>query len=328
MSQTGREESRVVQATRAGAPEESRYRPFRRLLINIWKHRMFYVFILPGIVFYFIFSYIPMYGALIAFKDYSYSKGILGSPWAGLKYFREFFSFYQSWNILRNTVLISFLKILFGFPAPIILALMLNEVRHALFKRVVQTVSYLPHFISWVVVVTLMQRMLTPYGGPVNNLLESLGYEKIFFMGNPSYFYQLIIMSDIWKHVGWGSIIYLAAIATIDQEQYEAAVIDGAGRFKQMIYITIPGISGIMAILLILQIGGLMSAGFEQLLLMNNPATASIGTVIDVYVIQAGIREGRFSYSAAVGLFQSVVSLILIFLANRFARKVGAVSLW
>ncbi|OAS82682.1 MULTISPECIES: ABC transporter permease [Metabacillus] len=300
----------------------------KNIWLKIWQHRVFYLFLLPGIVWFFIFSYIPMYGITIAFKDFNFVKGILGSPWAGLKYFEQFFNYYQAGEIIRNTIIISLMKLIIGFPMPIILALMLNEVRVAKFKRTVQTISYLPHFISWVVVVTLMQRILSPYGGPINELIAVLGLDKIQFLGNLNYFYQLIIGSDIWKGVGWGAIIYLAAISGVDPQLYEAAKMDGANRFRQMWHVTLPSISGVMVILFILACGGIMSAGYEQLLLLNTPSTASIGTVLDVYVIKAGLEQGRFSYATAVGLFQGIIGLILIISANRISKKVNGTSLW
>ncbi|GGH77201.1 putative aldouronate transport system permease protein [Pullulanibacillus pueri] len=295
---------------------------------RIWEHRVFYFFLLPGIIWFVIFSYIPMYGITIAFKDFNFVQGILGSPWAGLKYFHQFFNYYQSKEIIRNTIVISLMKLLIGFPMPIILALLLNEIRISKFKKTVQTISYLPHFISWVVVVTLLQRLLTPYGGPVNELIAAMGLDRIQFLGNINYFYQLIISSDIWKGVGWGAIIYLAAISGVDTQLYEAAKMDGANRFRQMWHVTLPSIRGVMVILFILACGGIMSAGYEQLLLMNTPATTSIGNVLDVYVIKAGLEQGRFSYATAVGLFQGIIGLILIIAANQISKKVNETSLW
>ncbi|WP_253957800.1 ABC transporter permease [Metabacillus halosaccharovorans] len=300
----------------------------KSIWFRIWQHRVFYLFLLPGIIWFFIFAYIPMYGITIAFKDFNFVKGILGSPWAGLKYFEQFFNYYQAGEIIRNTLIISLMKLLIGFPMPIILALMLNEVRVTKFKRTVQTISYLPHFISWVVVVTLLQRMLTPYGGPVNELLSTFGFDKVQFLGNINYFYQVIIASDIWKGIGWGAIIYLAAISGVDPQLYEAAKIDGANRFRQIWHVTLPSIRGVMVLLFILACGGIMSAGYEQLLLLNTPATAKIGTVLDVYVIQAGLEQGRFSYATAVGLFQGIIGLILIITANQVSKKVNDTSLW
>lgn len=300
-----------------------------RLWKRLWQHKVFYLFLLPGIVWFFIFSYVPLYGVQVAFRDFTFTGGFTGSPWAGLKYFNQFFDYYQSGSIIRNTIMISLLKLLIGFPMPIILAILLNEVRLLKFKKTVQTLSYLPYFVSWIVVVTLMQRLLAPYGGPVNDLLGVMGMEEpIQFLNNTTWFYQIILGSDIWKNIGWNSIIYMAAIAGIDQQLYEAAKIDGAGRFRQIWHVTLPGIRNIAVILFILSVGSLMSAGYEQLLLLNGPATAAIGSVLDVHVINSGISQGRLSYAAAVGLFQSLIALILIVTVNRIARKVSDVSLF
>lgn len=296
---------------------------------KIWKHRLFYLFMLPGIVWFFLFSYVPLFGIQVAFRDFNFMGGFTGSPWAGMKYFQQFFDFYQSAAIIRNTVIISLMKLLIGFPMPIVLAVLLNEIRNRKFKKTLQTLSYLPYFVSWIVVITLMQRLLTPYGGPVNELLVALfNIEPIQFLNNSTWFYQLVVGSDIWKNIGWSSIIYMAAIAGIDQQLYEAAKIDGAGRFRQMWHVTLPGIRNIAVILFILATGSLMSAGYEQLLLLNGPATTAIGSVLDVHVINSGIQEGRLSYAAAVGLFQSLIALILIVTVNRIARKFSDVSLF
>ncbi|MCJ8014954.1 ABC transporter permease subunit [Paenibacillus sp. KQZ6P-2] len=295
---------------------------------RVWRHKLFYLFMLPGIVWFFIFSYVPLYGLQVAFRDFTFVGGFTGSPWAGLKYFHQFFDYYQSSAIIRNTIIISLMKLLIGFPMPIILAILLNEVRHVKFKKTIQTLSYLPYFVSWIVVVTLLQRLLSMYGGPVNDLISSMGGEPVQFMNNTTWFYQLIIGSDIWKNIGWNSIIYMAAIAGIDQQLYEAAKIDGASRFRQIWHVTLPGIRNIAVILFILATGSLMSAGFEQLLLLSGPATANIGSVLDVHVITSGIQQGRLSYAAAVGLFQSGIALILIVTVNWIARKVSDVSLF
>jgi putative aldouronate transport system permease protein len=296
---------------------------------QIWKHKLFYLFMLPGIVWFFLFSYLPLLGIQVAFRDFNFSGGFTGSPWAGLKYFKQFFNFYQAGEIIRNTIIISLMKLLIGFPMPILLAILLNEVRNRKFKKVVQTLSYLPYFVSWIVVITLMQRLLTPAGGPINEAISSIfGMEPIQFLNNTSWFYQIVVGSEIWKNIGWSSIIYMAAIAGIDQQLYEAVKIDGAGRFRQMWHITLPGIRNIAIILFILSAGTLMSAGYEQLLLLNGPATNAIGSVLDVHVINTGISKGRLSYAAAVGLFQSFIALILVVSVNQLARKYSDVSLF
>lgn len=296
---------------------------------KIWKHRLFYIFLIPGIVWFFLFSYMPLFGIQVAFRDFNYMGGFFGSPWAGFKYFQQFFDFYLSGNIIRNTIIISLMKLLIGFPMPILLAILLNEVRNRKFKKIVQTVSYLPYFVSWIVVITLLQRLLTPAGGPINDAISSIfGMEPIQFLNNTNWFYQIVVGSDIWKNIGWSSIIYMAAIAGIDQQLYEAVKIDGAGRFRQMWHITLPGIRNIAIILFILAAGSLMSAGYEQLLLLNGPATTAIGSVLDVHVINSGISQGRLSYAAAVGLFQSFIALILVVSVNQLARKFSDVSLF
>lgn len=298
------------------------------LLKRIWRHKLFYLFMLPGIVWFFLFSYVPLYGIQVAFRDFTFVGGFTGSPWAGLKYFRQFFDFYQSSDIIRNTIVISLMKLLIGFPMPIILAVLLNEIRNLRFKKTVQTLSYLPYFISWIVVVTLMQRLFSTYGGPVNDLLATFGMKPTQFLYNTSWFYQVVLGSDIWKNIGWNSIIYMAAIAGIDQQLYEAAKIDGASRSRLIWHITLPGVRNVAVILFIMATGSLMSAGFEQLLLLNGPSTASIGSVLDVHVITSGIQQGRLSYAAAAGLFQSLIALILIVTVNQVARKVSDVSLF
>ncbi|AZN43767.1 sugar ABC transporter permease [Paenibacillus albus] len=308
--------------------EAQKNRQQRKLLRTIWKHRIFYLFVIPGVVWFIVFCYLPLYGLTLAFKDFSYAGGIFGGKYAGLTYFKQFFDYYLSTDIIRNTVVISFLKLIIGFPAPIILAIMLNEVKNHAFKRSLQTISYLPYFVSWVVVVTLLNRLLTTDGGPVNEMLHSLGLKPIMFMGNVDWFYPLIIGSFVWKTIGWNSIIYLAAIAGIDPELYEAAKIDGASRLRQMWHVTLPGIRDITIILFILGIGSLMSAGYEQMLLFKNPATEAIGSVLDTYSIEAGIKQGRLSYATAVGFFQSAIAFILILVVNRIGKKVSDVSLF
>lgn len=300
----------------------------KSLWSRIWKQRLFYLFMLPGIIWFFIFAYIPMYGLTVAFKDFNFAAGILSSPWAGFKYFKEFFNFYQSMDIIKNTLIISLMKLAIGFPMPIIFAILLNEVRSNKFKKTVQTISYLPHFISWVVVVTILQRIFSPYGGPFNELISTLGFEPVRILGNIKYFYEVVILSDIWKGVGFGAIIYLAAIAGVDQQLYEAADIDGASRLRKIWHITLPSIRPVMVIMFLLACGNIMTVGYEQLLLLNTPSTASIGTVLDVYVIQSGLEQGRISYATAVGLFQGIIGVILIITANSISKRVNDTSLW
>ncbi|NSW89822.1 MAG: sugar ABC transporter permease [Firmicutes bacterium] len=301
----------------------------KRLYIKkIWYFRHIYLFLLPAIIWYVIFAYYPMYGVLLAFKDFKYNLGILGSPWVGFKYFEAFLLDPRFYTVIKNTLAISILKLIFGFPAPIVLALMLNEVIHNRFKRVIQTVSYLPHFVSWVVVVSLMQKILSPSAGILNDIRYQLGKEPIFFMGQSSLFYPLVVMSDIWKGVGWGSIIYLSALTGIDPNLYEAAEIDGAGRWSKIFKITLPCLAPTIGILLILSLSNILNAGFEQIYLMQTPPTLSVSEVVETYILKRGIRQGEFAYATAIGVFKSFVSMVLIITVNNLSRKYTEISLW
>ncbi|RAV20893.1 sugar ABC transporter permease [Paenibacillus contaminans] len=295
------------------------------------KNKLFYWLLLPGTIYFLIFHYIPLYGVVIAFKDvtpFDGFEGIFTSEWVGLKHFENFVNSYYFWNIMRNTVLISLYRLLFGFPAPIILALLINEVRIEAFKRIVQTISYLPHFLSMVIVAGLVTTLLTTDGGIVNVFLQKLGFDSIFFLGDKSYFRSVLVVSGIWKEVGWGTIIYLAAIAGIDPQLYEAAVVDGAGRFKQMWHITLPGIMFIVVIMFIFAVGGLLNAGFEQILLLYSPTVYDVGDIIDTFVYRRGLLEMQYSFAAAVGLFKSVIALVLIIGTNYIAKKLGHDGIW
>lgn len=299
-----------------------------KLMTRIWYYRYAYLFLLPAVIWYLIFAYYPMYGALLAFKDFKYNLGILGSPWAGLKYFELFLTDSSFYEVIRNTVIIGVLKLIFSFSTPIILALMLNEIRNAKFKRIAQTISYLPYFVSWVVAITLLQKILSPNAGIINDIRNQMGLESIYFMGKKELFYPLVILVNIWKEVGWGSIIYLAALSNIDPNLYEAANIDGAGRWSMLFKITIPCLVPTIAILLILNAGNLLNAGFDQIYLMKTPSTASVAEILDTYVLKIGLLDGQFSYSTAIGLFKSVISMILIVSVNAISRKISEISLW
>lgn len=302
---------------------------FKSSLWNrIWEHRILYLFALPCIISLLVFCYYPMYGAVLAFKDYKYNLGIMGSPWAGFKHFEAFITAPEFWMTIKNTLIISGLKLLFGFPAPIILALMLNEVRKTRFKRAIQTMSYLPNFVSWVVVVSIMNIVFTPYGGIVNSFREFIGLEPLFIMGMKEAFYPLVVLSDIWKNVGWGSIVYLSALSGVSPELYEAATIDGAGRLKATWYITLPCIKGTIGIMLIFAIGGLLNAGFDQVLLLQQPANNQISEILDTYVLKTGLNYGRFEYATAIGLFKSLFSFLMMVGANFVSKKMLDVGLW
>jgi len=291
------------------------------------RNWMIYVMVLPVIAYYVIFHYGPMYGLQIAFKDFSPAKGILGSPWVGFKHFISFFDGIYFWRLIRNTVLINIYELIFSFPAAIVLALLLNELRQRMFKRVVQTISYLPHFISIVVVAGMMFDFLSR-DGLINQLLGWFGVEAIDFLKEEGWFRFLYVSSGIWQGIGWGSIIYLAAIANIDPTLYEAAKIDGASRWKQTLHITIPSIMPTIVIMLILNLGNMLSVGSEKVLLLYNPLTYETADVISTYVYRKGVLEASYSFTAAVGLFNSVVSFILIVTANSISKRVSENKLW
>lgn len=277
----------------------------------------------PGLVFLFIFAYIPMYGILIAFKDYDMFSGINGSPWVGFIHFKEFFTDPNFFNVLRNTLALNGLSLVLGFPAPILFALLLNEISSAKFKRFVQTISYLPHFVSWVVFGGLIMNVLSPTNGILNHLLVSLGLlsEPVFFMGRAQYFWLILVLGGILKSLGWGAIIYIAAIAGVDQEQYEAATIDGASRVQKMRYVTLPSIMGTVVVMLIFAISGLLNSGVEQILVLQNGLNLDTSETIDTYVYKIGFQQMRYSYSTAVGLAKSVIAVILLVSANYFSKK-------
>ena len=294
---------------------------------DLFVNRYIYLMVLPLIIYYIIFHYIPMYGAQIAFKDFSPSRGIFGSSWVGVKHFGNFLQSYYFWRLLRNTILINLYDIIFGFPAPIILALLLNEVKSSLFKRAVQTITYLPHFIS-IMVITGMIIDFTTRDGLINQLVIALGREQIQFLIKPEWFRPIYIGSGIWQNLGWGTIIYLATLSNIDSEQYEAAMLDGAGRWKQMLYVTLPGLAPTIIILFVLRLGQMMNVGAEKVLLLYNPSTYETADVISTFVYRKGILESSFSYSSAVGLFNSLINFTILLTANRISRKMTETSLW
>ncbi|HTG68784.1 MAG TPA: ABC transporter permease subunit [Candidatus Udaeobacter sp.] len=304
----------------------SMYRP--SLLSRLQKDKWLYLLLLPGLLYFLIFKYVPMWGVLLAFKNYQPYTGFWNSEWVGVEHFRLFFSNPEFFMLLRNTLLLSFYNLLFFFPAPIILAILLNEVRIAIFKRSVQTLIYVPHFISMVIVASMTYVFLTTAGGPVNELLYAYTGQKIEFLASPEWFRPIIILQTIWKECGWGTIIFLAALAAVDVEQYEAAIMDGANRWKQIWHITLPSISSTIIILLILRMGNVLENGFEQIYLMLNPLNREAAEVFDTYVYMMGITQGAFSYSTAVGLFKAVIGVILVLGSNYLAKKFGQSGLY
>ncbi|WP_433614947.1 ABC transporter permease [Paenibacillus cellulositrophicus] len=298
-----------------------------RLVRDFVLNKYLYIMMLPVIAYYLVFHYAPMYGALIAFKDYSPMKGILGSDWVGLKHFHDFFGSFYFWRILKNTILISLYTLVFEFPAPIILALLINEVRKKKFKRVVQTITYMPYFISLVVICGIITDF-TNADGLINRLFMFLGYDGQAMLQKPDLFRPIYVLSEIWQRIGWESIIYIAALMSIDLEQYEAARIDGASRLKQMLYITLPGLLPTIMIMFILRMGNLLNVGFEKIILLYNPVTYETADVISSFVYRKGLLEFGWSYSSAVGLFNSVINLVLLITANAISRRVSQNSLW
>ena len=300
----------------------------RQLWKNIRRDKALLLIVLPVVIHYLIFVYYPMYGNIIAFKDYSPVLGINGSEWVGFKYFLQFFRSPYFWRVLRNTLLISCYSILWGFPIPIIFALMTNDLRNGIFKRVVQAVSYIPYFISTVVICGMLVNFLSPSNGIVNTIIELFGGKPINFLMEPGWFRTVFIASGIWQGFGWSSIIYLAALTGINPELYEAATMDGASKLQQVIHVSVPCILPTIIVTFIMQIGTLMSVGYEKLILLYNPVTLDVADVISSYVYRTGLVEGNYSFGSAVGLFNSVINLLLVFLANRISKKVSEVSLW
>ncbi len=301
---------------------------WKMLKKTIYQNRYLLLIFLPVMIYYLIFAYGPMFGLVIAFKDYQPFVGVLDSKWVGFKHFERFFTSEFCGRVIRNTFTINIMNLVLSFPAPIILAILLNEVKHPRFKKTVQTITYMPHFISMVVVVGMLQDILSVDYGIINRLIMAAGGEQIRFMVEPGWFKILYVLSGIWQNVGWSSIIYIAAIDGIDQSLYEAAVVDGANRWHKIRYITLPGISDTIIILLILQIGNMLNVGFEKVMLMYNSSTMAAADVISTYVYRAGLLSGDLSYGAAVGLFNSVVNCGFLVLANAMSKKFAGKGLY
>jgi putative aldouronate transport system permease protein len=297
----------------------------RRLFLNNLE---MYILLVPGLLFLMLFKYTPMYGIVIAFQEFNIFDGISGSTWVGLEQFQKLMHSDEFIQIFWNTLLISFYKIVILFPIPILVALLLNEVQRMFFKRTVQTIIYLPHFLSWVIISGLFINILSPSGGLVNQLIQWFGANPISFLLDNNFFRSVIVFTAGWKEIGWNAIIFIAAIAGIEQEQYEAAAIDGAGRIKQMIFITLPGIFPIIVLMFILRIGNLLEAGTEQILTMYNPIVYKTGDVIGTYVYRMGLGKMDYSFSTAVGLFNSAIGFLLIMSGNMLSRKLLNRSIW
>lgn len=297
---------------------------WQRIIVN-WR---LYLLLIPVLAYFLLFHYLPMYGITLAFKQYDARLSIFGNDWVGLKYFRQFFNAYGTWNIIRNTLVLSIYGIVAGFPVPIILSLMLNEVRNKKYKQLVQTVTYAPHFISTVVFVSMITTFLNPSSGIINIIIQKLGGTPVHFMQYSEYFNTIYVLSGIWQEAGWGCIIYIAALSSVDPELYEAGYIDGMNKLQKIIHIDFIAIRPTICIMLILSAGGVMSVGFEKVWLMQNNLNISSSQVISTYVYNVGMINNKFSYATAIGLFNSVVNFVMLVIVNTTVRKLGGTSLW
>jgi len=299
-----------------------------KFLLYMKRFYWLYLFLIPGMVAIYLFRLQPMYGLQIAFRDFSIVKGVWGSPWVGLKHFETLFKSANFVRVFKNSIITSVLQLVCSFPAPIILALLLNEVRLQRYKKTLQTIMYLPHFISWVVVISMVTGLLSQSGGIINTLIVKFGGEKIAFLTSTKWFRPVLIISNIWKESGWGTVIYLAALAGIDPQLYEAAEIDGANRWHSMRYITLPCIVSTILVMLIMKMGSVLNNSFEVVWLLQNNVNKSVAEVLETYSYQVGLREGRYSFAAAIGFFQSVVGCIMVFTSNWLAKRNGGSGLW
>ena len=298
------------------------------LFTYMWKYRTLYLIALPGIIYFIIFKYVPLAGSVIAFQNYNIFKGFTGSEWVGLEHFKTMFQYQDFLRILTNTILLGLYDLVFAFPAPIILALLLNEIRLVVYKRVLQTVVYMPHFLSWVIISGIALGILSPSTGIVNHVLEWMGFEPIYFLGENSYIRTVLIGSGIWRDSGYGTIIYLAALAGINPDLYEAAEVDGAGRWKQTMAITLRSLIPTIMILFLLHIGKFLDLGFERVWVFLNALNTGNGEILDTYIYKAGLLSQQYSYTTAVGLFKSVVGLMLVFIGNFLSKKTTGESLY
>ncbi len=300
----------------------------RSFLRRVRKHKLHLIMILPVICWFLLFKYGPLYGVTLAFKEFQLLSGIMGSPWVGTANFERLFSSYNFWNVFRNTITIAAMKFVFGFPAPIILALLLNELRGQRYKRIVQSLSYLPHFISWVILTGIFMVILSPTRGPINTLLKSMGMESIYFLGDPKYFQGTLVVTGIWKGVGWSSIVYLAALGGVNEELYDAARVDGCGRWARIWHVTIPGITPVVTIMLILAMGSLVEDDFDQIFNLLNDAVLSVGDVLGTFIYRQGVTNLDYGYATAVELFRNLISLVLVLSANYFSKRINEYGLW
>ncbi len=293
-----------------------------------WKRRWLYLMCLPGFAFLILFKYVPMYGVIMAFQDFSFKKGIFGSTYAGLINFQQLFTSAKFYEVFANSLMLSITRLVFSFPIPILLALLINEIHLKFYKKTAQTLMYLPHFLSWIVLGGITTNFLSMTDGLINDLLYATVGKRINFLGSNEWFRFVIIATNIWKEAGWGTIIYLAGLSAISPDLYEAATVDGASRWQRIAHVTLPGISSTIVIMLVLSIGGLMNNGFEQVYLFQNDLNIAVSDVFETYTYKIGIVSGRYSYSTAVGLFKNVIATVLIFSSNTIAKKMGGATLY
>ena len=301
----------------------NKHRQLRSNLAKIWNCRWLYIMVVPVVVYYVIFKYIPMYGIVIAFKDYNVFKGVFDSPWVGFEIFKKVFTNQNFWRAIKNTLVLNLMTLLVNFPLTIIISLMLNEVKSKVFKKVSQSILYLPHFLSWVIVAGIVTNMFTQRDGTINNILNSLGISSVPFLSNNGWWIFTYVVSNVWKEIGWGTIIYLAALTGVDETLYEAAYLDGATKFQRLIYVTLPSIKSVIVTMLILNLSKMMSIGLDAPLLLGNDKVMGVSEVISTYIYRIGIENAKYSESTAIGLFQSVVNIMILFIADKFAKAIG-----
>ena len=309
-------------------PKPTLAQRFKHTAKQYWKYRYLMMLLIPSVVVLIIFKYVPMYGVTIAFKDFKLRQGILGSPWVGFKVFEKVFGMPVFWTAFKNTAILGVMNLIVGFPLPILLALLLNEIHNERYKKVLQTISYLPHFVSWITLSGLFIQLLSPSTGPVASLFRLFGAEPYYFMGEVSTFRWVLVATNAWKGVGWGSIVYLAALSGVDQEMYEAALIDGANRFQRVWYITLPSILPTVTIMLILRAGSILADNFDQIYNMSNSAMYEVANVLGVYTYELGLKNMRYAESTAVSLFLNVISLGLVLLTNYVSTRVNDYGIW
>ncbi len=303
--------------------KRSRIEEFRRTLVKAWNYKWIYIMLLPVMLYFIVFRYAPMYGITIAFKDYNIFKGVFGSPWVGLDVFKKIFSNKNFWSAIKNTFVLNLTALAVSFPLTIIVSLMLNEIAGVKFKKVTQSILYLPHFISWVVVAGIATNLFTMQEGSINAVLQRMGFQSIPFLSSEGWWIFTYVICNVWKEIGWGTIIYLAALAGVDETLYEAAYLDGATKFQRLCYITVPGIKSVIVTMLILNISKMMSIGLDAPLLLGNSKVMGVSEVISTYTYRIGIVKAQYSQSTAIGLFQSVVNIIILVAADRFAKAIG-----